>query len=40
MPIKMNEINQNQVNFYNVTEADDQQRLDNINKKKKQTARQ
>ncbi len=30
MPIKMNEINQNQVNFYNVTEADDQQRLDNM----------
>lgn len=30
MPIKMNEINQNQVNFYNVTEADDQQRVDNM----------
>ena len=30
MNIKMNEINQNQVNFYTVSEADENQRLDNL----------
>lgn len=30
MTIKMNEINQNQVNFYTATESDEQQRLDNL----------